>query len=263
MADSRLDTKLDHLLTNYFLAIGNTHKVRKMFSENDFYQFEEFTSCDKQALTEMQRKKNNAMVGFNNRKITLIHDVVLYYHFLQSETATKALAEDPIQWVRDDFKTWRDQGRHPNIASFNTLSSSNTTNTTAPPATTVAPEIKTLEDAWMSWQRSRRDPEKYPILPNNRKYTDWIILIKRQFEADRCTRVIDDSFKDIDVKWGANDTILYKSQLNHMSIVLERVLQTTDGKRFTRKHKDEPVKFENFMNYTNACQQLSQLSRPL
>ena len=145
-----------------------------------------------------------------------------------------------LQWVRDDFKTWRDQGRHPNIASFNTLSSSNTTNTTAPPATTVAPEIKTLEDAWMSWQRSRRDPEKYPILPNNRKYTDWIILIKRQFEADRCTRVIDDSFKDIDVKCGAVDIALYKAQLNHMSIVLERVLQTTDGKRFTRKHKDAP-----------------------
>ena len=25
-----------------------------------------------------------------------------------------------------------------------------------------------------------------------------------------------------------------------MSIVLERVLQTTDGKQFTRKHKDDP-----------------------
>ena len=121
-----------------------------MFKENDFYDFEEFTSCDKQALTEMRRKKNNVMVGFNNRKITLIHDIVLYYHFLQSGTTTKALTEDPIQWVRDDFKTWRDQGRHPNIASFNASSSGNSTNTTVPPATTVAPEIKKAEDAWTS-----------------------------------------------------------------------------------------------------------------
>ena len=182
------------------------------------------------------------MVGFNNQKITLIHDVVLYYHFLQSETTTKALAEEPTQWVREDFKTWRDQGCHPNIASFNALLSGITTNATAPPATTVAPGIKKAEDAWMSWQRSRRNPEKYPILPSNCEYTDWIILIKCQFKADRYTRMIDDSFKDIDVKWEASDTLLYKSQLNHMSIVLERALQTTDDKQFTRKHKDTPCK---------------------
>ena len=47
-------------------------------------------------------------------------------------------------------------------------------------------------------------------------------------------------YKDIDVKWGASATLLYKSQLNYMSIVLEHVLQTTDGKYFTRKHKDAP-----------------------
>ena len=91
------------------------------------------------------------MVGYNNRKITLIHDVVLYYHFLQSETATKTLAEEPTQWVREDFKTWRDQGCHPNIASFNASSSSTITNATALLATTVTPEIKKAEDAWMSW----------------------------------------------------------------------------------------------------------------
>ena len=66
MADSRLNVKLKHLLTTYFLAIGNNHEARQMFKENDFYDFEEFNSCDKQALTEIKRKKNNVMVGFNN-----------------------------------------------------------------------------------------------------------------------------------------------------------------------------------------------------
>ena len=66
MANLRLDTKLEHLLTHYFLAIGNNHEIQKMYSENDFNDFEEFTPCKKQHLTEMRRKKNNMMVGFND-----------------------------------------------------------------------------------------------------------------------------------------------------------------------------------------------------
>ena len=39
------------------------------------------------------------------------------------------------------------------------------------------------------------------------------------------------------VTGGPDDVAVYNSQLNHLSIVLERVLQTKDGKRFTRKNK--------------------------
>ena len=92
----------------------------------------------------------------------------------------------------------------------------------------------------MSWKRSRRDHDKYPVLSNDCIYTDWFVNIERQFEEDRCSRVVDNSFKDTNAKWGPDDTLLYKAQLNHMSIVLERVLQTTDGKRFTRKRKANP-----------------------
>ena len=82
----------------------------------------------------------------------MIHDVVLYYHFLRNETATKALAEEPTQWVRDNFKTWMDQGHHPNITFFNTSSFGNvTTNATTTPATTVDPKIKQAKDAWLGW----------------------------------------------------------------------------------------------------------------
>ena len=52
--------------------------------------------------------------------------------------------------------------------------------------------------------------------------------------------MIANSFKDTNVKYGDNNIVLYKQQLDHIPIVLERVLQTTDGKRFTRKHKDDP-----------------------
>ena len=92
----------------------------------------------------------------------------------------------------------------------------------------------------MSWQRSKQDTEKYPILQNDRDYTDQIINIKHQSEADRCTSVIGDTFKETMVKFEPTDTELYKAQLKHISIVLERILQTIDGKKFTRKQKDAP-----------------------
>ena len=105
MVDSCLDAKMDHFLTHYFLAKGNGHEIQKMFSENDFYDLEEFTSCDEQSFVGMERKKGGGMTGFNDRKITLIHSVVLYYHFLRSDNTTKVLAKDPENWVVEDFKT--------------------------------------------------------------------------------------------------------------------------------------------------------------
>ena len=150
MADSRLDAKLDHLLTEYFLSIGNNHEIRQMFKENNLYQFEEFIACDIQSLTEIKRKKHNTMVPFNHRKLTLIHDIVLYYKFLLSDTATRTLAEDPENWVREDYKLWKNQGCHPTTASANAVSSGTSANATASPAA-VCPDTKKAENAWMSW----------------------------------------------------------------------------------------------------------------
>ena len=50
MADSRLDAKMEHLLTHYFLAKGNNNDILKKFRENNFYDFEEFTACDKESF---------------------------------------------------------------------------------------------------------------------------------------------------------------------------------------------------------------------
>ena len=93
MADPRLDAKLEHLFTEYCLAVSNNHEIRQMFKGNDLYQFEDFIRCDIQSLTEMKRKKYNTTVPFNHWKLTLIHDVVLYYKFLRSDAATRTLAK--------------------------------------------------------------------------------------------------------------------------------------------------------------------------
>ena len=105
-----------------------------MFSECNLYDFKVFTSCDKQSFVEMKRPKNNGnrIARFNDWKINLINNVCLYYHFLRSDTTTKALVDDPENWVEDDFMIWRDQGRHPNAASYTALLAGSAT-TTAPP----------------------------------------------------------------------------------------------------------------------------------
>ena len=152
------------------------------------------------------------------------------------------MAEDPENWKIEDFKLWKAHGRHPSVASA-TAAAANTTSTSVPtttPTTTVCPDTKNAENAWLSWQRSRRDSDKYPVLNADRNYNDWKISMTRQFEEDRCARMIDDSFLPTCVKWGPDDILLYKAQENHMSIVLERVLQTSDGKRFNRKHLEDP-----------------------
>ena len=81
-----------------------------MFKENDFFNFKKFTSCNKQHLQGMRRSKNNVMKGFTELKITLIHDVLLYYHFLYADKR-ETLAKDPRTWVQADFKIWQSQGR--------------------------------------------------------------------------------------------------------------------------------------------------------
>ena len=82
MADLRLDTPLEHVLTEYFLAIGDNHEIRQMFKENDLYRFEDFIRSDMQSPKEMKRKKHNTTVPFNHWKLTQIYDVILYYKFL-------------------------------------------------------------------------------------------------------------------------------------------------------------------------------------
>ena len=61
----------------------------------------------------------------------------------------------------------------------------------------------------------------------------------RQFRSDECERMINLGFYDNQVNGGA-DSELFESQKNHMAIVLECVLQTSDGKRLTRKYPKDP-----------------------
>ena len=70
-------------------------------------------------------------------------------------------------------------------------------------------------------------------------YTDWIVKFKRKISSEEMSWMIDPSFHKNQLSTGS-DTLLYKQQENYLASVLERVLQTSEGKRLTRKHPGEP-----------------------
>ena len=74
----------------------------------------------------------------NKEKLKLVNDVLLYYNFLYKDKEyTKA--EDPSQWIVQEFKIWKSEGYHMSTVAYNasqTANSANATlNTTAAAAT--------------------------------------------------------------------------------------------------------------------------------
>ena len=163
-----------------------------MFKVENFYKFEDFVGYTVEDLEALKRTQNNITKVFNKRKVTLIYNMIRYYKFLQSDDTTKKQTKDPENWDKDDFDDWVDDRRHPTLASAKAAKANPTlTGTTTTPNTTVSPatvcsHTKKVENAWLSWQRSRRDIDKYPKISNDREYSDWIIKMERQFEEDRC-----------------------------------------------------------------------------
>ena len=90
--------KLEHLLTNYFLATGDQHDIQQAFIQNDILIFDLLIGmCTFQFVRNMKLKKgNNSVNAFNEGKLELVNDVLLYYNFLYQDDKD-ALAEDPTQ----------------------------------------------------------------------------------------------------------------------------------------------------------------------
>ena len=93
------DTKLEHLLTNYFIAIGNQHDIRQAFIQNGIIIFDLLTGmCTLQFLRNMQLKKGtDSGDALNGGKLKLVNDVLFYYTFLYQDDED-TLVEDPTWW---------------------------------------------------------------------------------------------------------------------------------------------------------------------
>ena len=102
------DTKLEHLLTNYLSTKGDKHDIWQVFIENDILTYDLLiNSCTLVIMNKMKQKKGKPHVdAFTDGKLKLVNNIVLYYNFLcQDDEYT--LAEDPIQWVKADFRKWK------------------------------------------------------------------------------------------------------------------------------------------------------------
>ena len=108
---SPFDTKLEHVLNNYLSSTGVNHSIRQAFNYEDILTFEVFTACcSLENIKTFQRNDGtNVVQAFSNAKLKQISDVPLYYTFLMNDNQ-EVLAEDPVQWVKSDFRKWKSKG---------------------------------------------------------------------------------------------------------------------------------------------------------
>ena len=138
-------------------------------------------------LQDMQLTKNNTTGdAFNKEKLKLLNDVLLYYEFLY-EDKEYAKADDPTQWVKQDFKIWKHRGYHISTVAYNASLTTNSTAGTATvttPATAAAVKQKEEDGSFLSWRRSRKDEKDYPVLTSDRIFYDWRVKFERKIRSE-------------------------------------------------------------------------------
>ena len=72
-------------------------------------------------------------------------------------------------------------------------------------------------------------------------FIGWSVKFERKIHSEEMFRMIDPGFY-IGLLDAGSDTDLFRRQKNHFAFVLEHVLQTSEGKRLTRKYPDDPRK---------------------
>ena len=121
------------------------------------------------------KKGNNRVDALTEGNLKQVNNVLLYHNFLCQDDKD-ALVEDPVQWAKADFTKWKSNG-YPlstNALNASRVSNNANTNTTLQASNVTAPTSQTkLEDnAYLSWRRSKEDGTSYPVLENDREYTD-------------------------------------------------------------------------------------------
>ena len=65
----------------------------------------------------MNCKQGNVTVPFIHRYIKTINNVLLYYQFIINNN-NEVMAENPDQWVEEDYNDWKYLGKPKSIAVF-------------------------------------------------------------------------------------------------------------------------------------------------
>ena len=176
---TQFDAKLEHVLTHYLSATGADHHIRKAFIHEKILTFDKFTDgCTVENIKTFQQDdgNNNLVQAFSSLKLTLVTNVILYDDFLQDDSQ-EALAEDPVNWVKADFRKWR---QNPPVNT--TTNAGAATVTTV--ATTAAAKQKEENDSFSSWRRSRQDEKDYPVLDNDREFIEWKVKFERKIHSN-------------------------------------------------------------------------------
>ena len=107
--------------------------------------------------------------------------------------------------------------------------------------------------------KSKKDESIYPVLETDREFSDWSVKFERKVHSEEMFRMIDPSFHMNQLDTGSN-TELFDKQKNHFSSILDRVLQTSEGKKLTRKHPDDPRQVWNLHQAHSTLSATHQIS---
>ena len=127
-------------------------------------------------------------------------------------------------------------------AAYNASQATNSATATATVTTTAAATTvkqKEQDDAFLSWRRSRKDIKEYPVLDSDRMFSKWSVKFEHKIHSEEMFQMVDPGFHTTSLDAGSN-TELFHKQRNNFSSILDRVLQTSEGKRLTWKHPDDP-----------------------
>ena len=187
-----------------------------------------------------------------------------YYNFLYKYKEINK-AKDPSQWDVTEFKVRKSKGYHVSTAAYNASTTASSANATLNTPAAATAKQNEQDDSFLSWRRSKQDENAYPVLETDQMFTDWIVKFERKIHSEEMYRMVDPFFHLNKLDPGS-DTELFNKQKNHFASILERVLQTSEGKRLTRKHADDPSKVWNLhqahstssATSSNICTSLSQ-----
>ena len=128
-----------------------------------------------------------------------------------------------------ELKIWKSRGYHVSTAAYNALKTASSAKATLNSTAAATAKQKEQDNSFLSWRRSKQDENSYPVLETNRMFTDWIVKFERKIHSGEMYRIIDPLFHISQLDAGS-DAELFNKQKNHFASILERVLQTSEGK---------------------------------
>ena len=165
------DKPLTEVLDVWLGASGLSHKIRLIFKVCDIKTYLMFHIMDKDSVAAWESIVAQAPTKLREIHAIRINKILAFIRFL--ETIYILVADNPMLWKIEDFRKWKRDGKPTNVTS---------TTPTLPPAGSTVTAVQTKQqktnvDIFMGWKETRKDTKDYPVLNEDKFYTEWFTQV--------------------------------------------------------------------------------------